>query len=415
MELLTHKFAMLQAFQEVINCYKDTMKPHLYKTQLLALVFILCGQILATAQTYIEARAQAGDGIQVLLRRYRLDRHSCNFELFYKLNNLQKNSPLFVGKVYKLPITKEIFDGKSIRTSLKMNDWHEAKQVERFNRVMQIFKLKNGDFRTGKRELWLPHHIKNCGSNLEQFVPQSRNFPIFGDKDKDVPLADKKLAGAVYYVVAGHGGADPGAMAKYNGKDICEDEYAYDISLRLARNLLSHGAIVYIITRDKNDGIRDAHHLECDMDEICWEDQAIPVGQKERLTQRSEVINQLYQQHHTQGIDYQCMVEIHVDSRSRSERTDLFFYHHPNDTLGQLLTTDLYKVFKEKYKIHRKSGDYAGTVVARDLHMLRETKPIGVFIEVANIQNKSDQKRIVEPTNRQTLADWLTEGLIEDY
>ena len=36
-----------------------------------------------------------------------------------------------------------------------------------------------------------------------------------------------------------------------------EDEYAYDITLRLAKELLAHGAEVYIIIQDENDGIRD--------------------------------------------------------------------------------------------------------------------------------------------------------------
>ena len=49
----------------------------------------------------------------------------------------------------------------------------------------------------------------------------------------------------------------------------------------------------------------------------------------------------------------------------------------------------------------------------RDLHMLRETKPSGVYIELGNIANASDQQRIVSPANRQLLADWLLLGLIE--
>ena len=36
------------------------------------------------------------------------------------------------------------------------------------------------------------------------------------------------------------------------------------------------------------------------------------------------------------------------------------------------------------------------------------------YIEIGNIQNKKDQKRIVDPENRQSLAKWISEGAILD-
>ena len=75
----------------------------------------------------------------------------------------------------------------------------------------------------------------------------------------------------------------------------------------------------------------------------------------------------------------------------------------------------MHRVMKEKYAKHRRSGAYNGEVLSRDLHMLREVKPIPVFVEVGNIQNKNDQKRILYASNRQALADWLYEGLVKDY
>lgn len=384
-------------------------------------LFIFCWLLVFSAtmaaQTpnYLTAKPAAGDGTYIFLRRYGLERHACNFELFYALNGLTKNSNLQLSRAYKLPVEVLTYDRKSIRTTADISDWHVAKQVQRYNQRLQNLGIKSEDFRKGKCQLWLPHHAKACPTDLKQFVPVGRDFPIFGKKYRDVPLESQKLAGAVYYIVAGHGGPDPGAMAKYNGKDICEDEYAYDISLRLARNLLSNGALVYLIIRDSTDGIRDTEFLSCDKDEFCYPNAEIPFVQKERLTQRSDGINELYKQYYRQGVDYQCMIEIHVDSRSQNERIDLFFYHHPDDTLSQQLNENLHQVFKEKYKIHRKSGEYHGNVLGRDLHMLRETMPISAFLEVANIQNPNDQKRIILPANRQTIADWLTEGLISDY
>ncbi len=368
-----------------------------------------------SAQDYLTAKPASGDGIYVFLRRYGLERHACNYDLFYALNGLNKNSALQLTKSYKLPVELHTYDKKSIRSTTGLDDWHIAKQAQRYNQRLQDLGIKSEDFRRGKRQLWLPNHLRACPTDLKKLVPTERDYPIFGQKYSHVPLKSQQLAGAVYYIVAGHGGPDPGAMATYKGKKICEDEYAYDISLRLARNLLENGATVHLIIRDDNDGIRDKEILECDKDETCCETQEIPFDQKERLTQRSEAINDLYKKHYKENIDYQCLIEIHVDSRSQKERIDLFFYHQPDDVLSQQLNQTLHEVFKAKYSIHRKSGQYEGSVKPRDLHMLRETMPISAFLEVANIQNPNDQKRIILPANRQAIADWLTEGLLSDY
>lgn len=364
---------------------------------------------------YVKAVAQKGDGIYVFLGRYHLDRNGCALDRFCKINKLKKNSPLKLGKTYKLPIRKYRYNQKSIRSTTGIKEWQTAKQIERYNDLMWELGHKAGDFRRGTRELWVPYHLKNCPVDVNSYVPKVRKFSIFGKKKSYVPLKDKKLAGAVYYIVAGHGGPDPGAMAKYKGKHLCEDEYAYDIALRLARNLLEHGALVYVIIRDANDGIRDMQFLKPDVDERCWPNAVIPVSQKPRLTQRSDAINKLYQENKQRGITYQRVIAIHVDSRVRSQRIDLFFYHHPNSHVGKNLATKLHKTMKKKYAVNRKSGLYHGVVTPRDLHMLREVLPVPVFIEVGNIQNPNDQKRILYASNRQALADWLEEGLMSDY
>ena len=54
---------------------------------------------------------------------------------------------------------------------------------------------------------------------------------------------------------------------------------------------------------------------------------------------------------------------------------------------------------------------YEGTVTERNLYVLRNTDPTAVFVELANIQNHRDQRRILIPSNRQFLADWLYEGM----
>ena len=239
------------------------------------------------------------------------------------------------------------------------------------------------------------------------------SYSIFGKKYAATPLLDTKLKGHVYYLVSGHGGPDPGAMSKMEQGWLCEDEYAYDITLRLARNLLSHGAKVYLVVRDENDGIRDAGYLKPDKDEVVWGKKNIPLGQKERLKQRTDIINHLFKENQAKGYKIQRAIEIHIDSRYTGQKVDLFFYHSKGSKAGQQLATAMQQTVKRKYNEFQKNRGYTGTVSPRDLWMIRETKPPMVYIEVGNITNTFDQKRLLIPNNRQAMANWLALGILE--
>lgn len=387
--------------------------------------FFFPALLLAEDIRYYQVKALPGDGIYSLLRRYELDKHSCNFDRFYDLNKLKKNAALKVGQSYFLPIMIYSFNGKTIRSSIGRDDWNLAIRIQDYNERMLEERLRDDSFKKD-RILWVPYHMLNCPSeNLDIPAPVSkdpemteapagkgnRKFPIFGDKYAYTPLKSNQLKGKVYYIVSGHGGPDPGAMGKRGNHTLCEDEYAYDVALRLCRHLIAHGATAYMILRDPNDGIRDDKYLKCDTDEVLWGNVKMNRSQKTRLFQRSDIINELYEKHRSQGVTFQRAIIIHVDSRSKRERTDLFFYHKNGNSDGKKLASNMHKTVKQKYKKYRNGGHYYGTVSSRDLHMLRELVPVAVYIELANIRNTFDQQRIVENFNRQYLADWFFEGM----
>ena len=238
-------------------------------------------------------------------------------------------------------------------------------------------------------------------------------YPIFGKEHELVQRKDNQLAGAVYYLVSGHGGPDWGANVKIGNNTFCEDEYAYDITLRLARKLIEHGALVYMITRDNNDGIRSGEYLNPDKDETCYPDLKIPAKQTTRLRQRASAVNQLYRKNRSRS--YQRAIVIHLDSQSKSSNIDVYFYHHPNSRSGKKLSETLQQTLRNKYQIHQPSRGYTGTVGTRNLYMLKKTTPVTAFIELGNIKNYRDQLRFLKENNRQALANWLSEGLIQDY
>lgn len=240
---------------------------------------------------------------------------------------------------------------------------------------------------------------------------RSNYEPLFGKALASYPIVSNELQGATFYLSSGHGGPDPGCIGKYQGKELHEDEYAYDIVLRLGRELLKRGAKVYFIIQDAKDGIRNTAILNNSKRETCM-GKPIPAGQVARLQQRCDAINKLYRQDKSK---YKRAIFVHIDSRSRREQTDVFFYHAPGSKHGKQLATRLQQTFKAKYDHHQPNRGFRGTVSERNLYVLRNTIPYGVFMELGNIQNPRDQKRLVIPDNRQALANWITDAIIKDF
>ena len=253
----------------------------------------------------------------------------------------------------------------------------------------------------------------NSSSPSATAVGQTIREPLFGKGLEQVRVSGNRLKGACFYVVSGHGGPDPGAIGKVGGVELHEDEYAYDVALRLARNLMEEGAKVYVIIRDAKDGIRDARYLNNSKRETCMGDE-IPLNQVERLRQRCIKINELYRKDR-KNYTYCRAIFLHVDSRSKRQQTDVFFYHAPSSANGKRLATTMKNTFETKYDIHQPNRGFSGTVSPRNLYVLVNSVPPGVFVELGNIQNTFDQRRFVISSNRQALAKWMMEGFIADY
>ncbi len=367
---------------------------------------------------FYKAKARSGDGVYSLLRRYYLLDSPCNLERFYEINGLQRNASLGNNKSYYLPILLYSYNGRSIRSTIGIDDWDLAIRIQKYNRSLMDAGVRTSDY-IDNEILWVPYHEMYCSEETrseEEENPSSvetRIFPIFGKNYEKVPLKNESLKGKIYYIVSGHGGPDPGAVGKIGKSQVCEDEYAYDVALRLARELVMRGATAYMITRDVNDGIRTKKILTHDDDEIVWGNYTIPFNQKARLFQRSDIVNELYDRNLQVGIKDQRLIAIHVDSRSKREQTDVFFYYYPEDQESAAIAKNIQKTFEAKYKKYQKNRGYRGTVTPRDLHMLREPQCKAVYVELGNIANSFDQQRFLLPENRQLLAEWLMEGLIK--
>ncbi len=337
--------------------------------------FLLLVLVLSTLTIYAQNSvktviAEKGDGIFSILRKQGMDpiKHYGHFVALNK-DNLRDSIQLYEGRKYVLP--------PFVEAEVEVVDTIQKKATER------------------------------------KIIGKETEYSIFGKKYALVPNMSKDLEGAVYYLISGHGGPDPGAIENYEGKIIAEDEYAYDITLRLARELMSQGAKVYIIIRDPNDGIRDERILEIDRDEVAYPNLEIPLNQLARLKQRVDAVNTLYAENRGK---YQRLIVTHVDSRSKGQNIDVFFYHHENSKNGKRFAENIHTTFQNKYQKYQPNREYSGTFEDRtNLYLVKKTHPAMVYIEIGNIKSAKDQRRILDPDNRQALAKWISEGVLLDY
>ena len=263
-----------------------------------------------------------------------------------------------------------------------------------------------------KKWIWVAIGCLITFNGLAEKTKGSVQEPLFGKSFAMYKVSSSSLKGAVFYLVSGHGGPDPGCIGKYKGHELHEDEYAYDIVLRLGRELLKRGAKVYFIIQDAKDGIRDEAVLKNSKRETCMEKE-IPLNQVARLQQRCNAINSLFGK--DKGSTYKRAIFIHIDSRSKGKQTDVFFYHSPGSKQGERLAKCLQTTFAAKYDRHQPNRGFAGTVSERNLFVLKNSTPYAVFLELGNIQNPQDQKRLVIAQNRQALANWIAEAAVKDF
>lgn len=329
--------------------------------------------------------------------------------LFYPTANLMAqeiDSTIFTAK-----------NGDSIYKILHQKGLTETRFYSEFVEINKDNLGKNNTLISGKKYL-LPEKPLQQTDTIKKIEPVILSVktiiePLFGKDLERVDIIDQRLKGAIFYLVSGHGGPDPGAMGKIGKNILCEDEYAYDVTLRFGRELLRHAAKVYFIVRDPRDGIRNELYLKNNKDEVCYPDNAIPLNQVERLKQRVDAINILYRNDPAGA--YKRSIEIHVDSRSTNKNIDIFFYFNKGSFSGERLCSTMRNSIERKYQLKQPGRGYSGDVSTRHLYMLDKTIPTAIFIELGNIQHPRDQQRLIFENNRQAIARWMCDGVIEDF
>ncbi len=325
------------------------------------LLGILVSQSKLLAQDSLRTRvAEKGDGIYSMLRKQGIDPVQYYGD-FIELNqgNLSEGSRLYEGRQYLIPEAPD--------SALEMGT---------------IINLINGE-----------------------------EYSIFGRAY--VTPKSKRLQSTVYYLISNLHGPDFDAVQRVQEKNITEEGYAYDVTLRLAKELLSHGAKVYVILQDYNNRIGNDNALEINSDVDGSSEGKMSLDQLEQLEQRVDIVNKLYLKHSGK---YQRLIVTHVDSHRKAQNNDMLFYYHEKSSNGQRLAESIRNTFQRKNNRYRPSSFFSGTFSDRsNLYLVRNSLPAMVYIEIGNITNRKDPWGSLNRYNRQAFANSIANGVLSDF
>ncbi len=357
---------------------------------------------------YYEVKAKSGDSVLGLLSQFDLHKQPCNIDAFYNLNGTKADSYVYSGKTYKLPLYIFAYNGTSIRSTIGNTDYEKAIRIQNYNR--EIERKRGKSAYEVDRQLYVPGHELDCA--IYKSSSATIHEPILGQDRAFIKRASTILKGKTIYLVPGHGGPDPGSITYLNERLLCEDEYAYDVCLRTYEKLIANGAEVILLVQDPNDGIRNGKFLDCDKDEISSYGKTLPLNQLKRLQLRVQEVNTYFPKY---AYEDQLFLSIHVDSRSKSKKQDVFFCHYTGSRKSAKIAEQFRQTFAKKYAQHQKNRTYHGSTQARNLYVLKHSKMPSILVEIGNIQNTFDHRRILRSNNREVLSEWLYEAVVATF
>lgn len=214
-----------------------------------------------------------------------------------------------------------------------------------------------------------------------QFLPRSARvvvelerpigYRLFSSDEKQttvVALGSQPLAGRVVAIDPGHGGHDPGAIA-VSGTP--EKAYNLDIARRVAKLLDSVG-VETTLTRG--------------------EDVFVELDERVAIADR---------------VRAEVFVSIHHNASTSRTGSGTEVFYSPNDSQSQRLAELLFDSLVERLDTPGR-----GIVLRRDLRVLRLASMPAALVEVAFVDNPSEERRLADPEFRQQAADAIFGALV---
>ena len=93
----------------------------------------------------------------------------------------------------------------------------------------------------------------------------------------------------------------------------------------------------------------------------------------------------------------------------------MFFSYPKGSKPSEKLANNMQKTFAKKYSQHQSDRGYGGTSGQQNFYVINNSLPTAILVELANIKNSRDHERILNSFNRQALANWMFEAILDTY
>lgn len=242
--------------------------------------------------------------------------------------------------------------------------------------------------------------------NVQQdYQIATKLLKLFDQEVGSLETLGEELVGYAVMIDPGHGGHDPGAVVKtrVDGKEVylVEDEFNYDISLRLYRLLKRHGAQVDMTILAPNNVIRESHDaadFANEKNEI-YNDLSIsfrPIGGRDGNVERIKIGEKFFR---NVPQDKRIWISIHHDS-SPDSPPGLVAIHLEAGP-------ETYKLANQVIKIQKR-----GRIIEDKFFVLNENPaPAAVLLEVRN-PAIGEEQQMLDPTIREQDALTICRAVI---
>ncbi|MCK5558371.1 MAG: N-acetylmuramoyl-L-alanine amidase [Candidatus Hydrogenedentes bacterium] len=287
-------------------------------------------------------------------------------------------------------------------------------------------------------------------ARYEQFMRESGKYrPVYTAKD---------LVGVAVILDAGHGGKDPGTLGRLG---IHEDDYVYDVMCRVKRLLerkTQARVVTTILDRSSKYQVIDATKFKADKDEYLLTTPTYDNGNPNvSANLRWYLANSLFRKLRREGFDKGKIVftSFHADSLYASLRGLMVYVpnayysggkngkndaqyrrykevrerpfvefskemRNSSEKLSRDFSYEIKKAFRKKsLKVHNEPAVRGYVMRNRRVYVpavLRYNEtPIKVLVEIVNLNNVTDCKRIRNPQFREWVAEAYVQALQEFY
>ena len=317
--------------------------------KLLSVLGICIPMCFVSAQVdYAMVEAQQGDGIFSILRKQGLNPGKYYGE-FLELNQdkLAKGSNLQLGVEYKVPLAEDSYKQTVVKVQAK--------------------------------------------DSLDQ--------PLFDQELAEINPVSNKLSEAVIYLIAGND--------LQNASDSIRN-LSDQITQRLAKELMIHGAQVYVIQSDKNAAPDPAHINVLPEEKI--ED---PMASFAQMQEYVDLVNKRYVKHWGK---YQRLIITRVEEVVERPSWEVSIFHQENNGDSKQIAENLQSLFRDQSAKSQSISRYTEVFKHHNnLYLAKNSLPAVTLIDIGKRETPELIDRISVKRDYLELSTIIAEGVMQDY